>query len=180
MGMRATAMVLRLLILDVDGVLTGGELPYLDAGGEVKAFHVQDGTAIKLWRKTGGLTAILSGRNTEAVTRRAKDLGVDAVLQGVKDKIPAYEELAGRFSVGDEQIAVVGDDWMDVPLLERCGYGVAVANALPVVKRAAKYVTRRRGGEGVVAEVVERLLRRNGAWLDVIRQRGDETGRSVG
>lgn len=178
--MRATAMAIRLLILDVDGVLTSGQLPYLDAGGEVKSFHVQDGTSIKLWRKMSGLTAIISGRNTEAVARRAKDLGVDAVLQGVKNKVPAYVDLAERFSVGDEQIAVVGDDWMDVPLLERCGYGVAVANALPVVKRAAKYVTHRRGGEGVVAEVVERLLRVNGAWMDVIRQRGEEMGRSVG
>ncbi|HWL95112.1 MAG TPA: HAD hydrolase family protein [Phycisphaerae bacterium] len=159
---------IKLLILDVDGVLTSGELPYLDAGGEVKPFHVQDGAAIKLWKKWGGVVAIISGRNTPAVEKRAKDLGVQTVIQGVADKQGAYEQILADLGFNDMETAAVGDEWLDIPLIQRCGYGIAVANALPVVKRMARYVTRRRGGEGVAAEVVERLLRHNGVWNDVV------------
>ncbi|MBX3394530.1 MAG: HAD hydrolase family protein [Phycisphaerae bacterium] len=159
---------IRLLLLDVDGVLTTGELPYLDAGNELKAFHVQDGTAIKLWKRCGGLVGIVSGRDTPAVTKRAKDLGIDAVYLGVADKLPAYEAMLSQCAVEEDSVCVVGDDWMDLGPMRRCGYPVAVANALPIVKRAARFVTRRSGGRGALAEVVERLLRLNGKWIDVV------------
>lgn len=161
---------IRLLILDVDGVLTTGELPYLDAGSELKAFHVQDGSALKLWRTMGGQVAIITGRDTPAVARRAKDLEIETVLQGVKNKLSAYEGVRQKLGFEDAEIAMVGDDWLDLAPMRRCGMPIAVANALPLVKRAAQYITRRPGGHGAIAEVVERLLRRNGKWSDVVSQ----------
>jgi 3-deoxy-D-manno-octulosonate 8-phosphate phosphatase (KDO 8-P phosphatase) len=155
---------IKLLILDVDGVLTGGELPYDAKGNETKTFYVQDGGAVRLWGRFGGIAAIISGRRSPAVDARAKDLGISFVLQDVADKLPAYEALCRRAAVDDEQVCFVGDDLLDVPPMRRCGFAIATANALPAVKRAARYVTRRRGGQGAVAEAVERLLRHNGDW----------------
>ncbi|MFQ5430368.1 MAG: KdsC family phosphatase [Phycisphaerae bacterium] len=163
---------IKLLILDVDGVLTSGALPY-DASDDIsKTFHVQDGTAVRLWHDTGGLAAIISGRQAEGVERRAKDLGINIVVQGVSDKLPAYDAVRSRADAEDDAVAVIGDDLLDLPLMRRCGYPIAVENAVPRVKRAARYVTRRRGGEGAIAEAVERLLRLNGTWHRVMERRG--------
>ncbi|MBN2563540.1 MAG: HAD hydrolase family protein [Phycisphaerae bacterium] len=155
---------IRLLILDVDGVLTTGELPYCAAGSEVKVFHVQDGGAIRLWQAAGGVVAVISGRESPAVAARAKDLGIDFVAQGVVDKLPAYEAACREVGLTDAEVSVVGDDLPDLPPMRRCGYPIAVANAVPLVKRAARHVTQRRGGEGAVAEAIERLLRHDGMW----------------
>lgn len=154
--------MIRLIILDVDGVLTTGALPYTAAGSEEKTFFVQDGGAIRLWQKAGGRVALVSGRQSPAVEARARELGIEPVLQGVLDKLPAYESICCSLDVRDEEACFIGDDALDVPPMRRCGYPVAVANALPIVKRAARYVTRRRGGEGAVAEAIERLMRHNG------------------
>jgi 3-deoxy-D-manno-octulosonate 8-phosphate phosphatase (KDO 8-P phosphatase) len=161
-----------LLILDVDGVLTDGGLPYSADGNEIMHFHVQDGGAIRLWQRMGGVVALLSGRTSPAVAARAKDLGISLVLQGVADKLPAYEELCRTVGFTDTRVCVMGDDLLDVPPMQRCGYSVAPSNALPVVKRVATYVTRQRGGAGAVAEAVERLLRLNGTWSAAMRQTG--------
>ncbi|MEK6644804.1 MAG: HAD hydrolase family protein [Planctomycetota bacterium] len=161
-----------LLILDVDGVLTDGGLPYSADGNEIKHFHVQDGGAIRLWQRMGGVVALLSGRTSPAVVARARDLGISLVLQGVADKLPAYEELCRKAGVTDARVCVMGDDLLDLPPMQRSGYSIAPSNALPVVKRVATYVTRRCGGAGAVAEAVERLLRRNGTWSAAMRQTG--------
>jgi 3-deoxy-D-manno-octulosonate 8-phosphate phosphatase (KDO 8-P phosphatase) len=155
---------IKLLILDVDGVLTSGELPYDADGNEIKTFYVQDGGAIRLWQTCGGTAAILSGRQSPAVIARAKDLGINFVIQGVADKLPAYEGLCRQAGASDQETAFIGDDFLDLPPMRRCGYPIAPANAVPMVKRAARYVTRRPGGRGAVAEAVERLLRHNGTW----------------
>ncbi len=152
---------IKLLILDVDGVLTDGGLPYSADGNEIKVFNVQDGGAIRAWQAGGGLTAIVSGRESPAVDRRAKDLGIAYVQQSVARKLPAYEALCRRLGVTDHEVCVVGDDLPDLEAMMRCGCPVAVANAVPAVKRIARHVTRRRGGDGAVAEVVRRLLRHN-------------------
>jgi 3-deoxy-D-manno-octulosonate 8-phosphate phosphatase (KDO 8-P phosphatase) len=162
--------MIKLLILDVDGVLTTGALPYDADGNEVKTFHVQDGGAIRLWQRAGGAVAIVSGRSSPAVDARAKDLGIETVVQGVADKGPAYASICQTHGVSDAEVAVVGDDLVDLPMMRRCGYPIAVDNAAALVKRAARYVTRRRGGEGAVVEAVERLLRINGAWAETTRQ----------
>jgi 3-deoxy-D-manno-octulosonate 8-phosphate phosphatase (KDO 8-P phosphatase) len=161
---------IKLLILDVDGVLTTGGLPYEARGNEIKVFHVQDGAAIRRWQAAGGLVAIISGRQSPAVMSRAKDLGIAHVEQGVTDKLPVYEETCALTGVCEEEVAFVGDDLMDLAPMQRCGYPVAVANAVPQVKRAARFITRRRGGEGAVGEAIERLMRHNGVWPEVLRR----------
>jgi len=157
-----------LLILDVDGVLTDGGLPYDQNGNLVKEFNVQDGGAVRLWQHFGGKTAIISGRTSPAVTRRAADLGVTALAQGVFEKLPIYEKFRDEAGVTDQQVAYVGDDLIDIPPMRRCGYPIAVANARPQVKRAARYVTRRPGGGAAVVEAIDRLLRHNGRWGDLL------------
>lgn len=163
---------IKLLILDVDGVLTDGGLPYSADGSASKQFFVQDGGAMRLWQRMGGTISILSGRQSPAVETRAKDLGISLVMQGIADKLAACDELCRRAGVTDAQTCVMGDDLIDMPPMKRCGFAIAPANALPVVKRAAHYVTRRAGGEGAVAEAIERLLRRNGSWSAALRQSG--------
>lgn len=153
--------VIKLLILDVDGVLTSGELSYDDRGCLTKTFHVQDGGAIRLWQKAGGQVAIISGRASAAVTERARELQIDMVFQGAGDKLPAFEAFSRQAGVSDAETCFVGDDLLDIPPMRRCGYPIAVANAVPRVKREAKYITDRRGGDGAIAEVVHRLLRHN-------------------
>ena len=151
--------------------MTTGALTYCAAGNEEKTFYVQDGGAIALWKKAGGTVAIISGRKSEAVEARARDLGIATVVQGVLDKIPVYETICRQAGVSDDQVSFVGDALLDLEPMRRCGYPVAVANALPRVKRVARYVTRRHGGQGAVAEAVERLLRHNGSWPEVSARR---------
>lgn len=158
--------MIKLLILDVDGVLTSGALPYDVEGSHQKTFHVQDGIAMRLWQAQGGQIAILSGREAPAVNARAEDLGVSTVVQGVPEKLPAYETICRQAGVREQEVAVVGDDLPDLALLRRCGFPIAVDNAHRFAKRLATYVTRRAGGEGAIAEAVERLLRYNGTHQD--------------
>ena len=154
----------RLLILDVDGVLTDGCVVPVSDGLSTKAFCVQDGCAIKLWQKCDGKVAILSGRSEEAVTRRAHELGIEWVHTGVKDKVAAYKAILVAAGCDDSVAAYIGDDLPDLGPMARCGFPVAVANAVPAVKRVALYVTRRPGGHGAAAEVVELLLRKQKRW----------------
>lgn len=158
-----------LLVLDVDGVMTDGGIFLSESGFEAKAFHVQDGHAIKLWQRSGRRAAILSGRRSEVVIRRAAELGVEDVEQGSEDKGAAYGRLLERQGVADAAVCYVGDDLPDLPPMRRCAFPVAVANAAPAVKRAAQYITRRTGGGGAIAEVVELLLRKQGCWPSMER-----------
>ena len=152
------------MILDIDGVLTDGTIT-TDAEGEpFKVFHTQDGCAIKLWQRQGGQVALLSGREAPAIRRRAADLGIEHVHTGVSDKLPVYETILRETGCEDAVVAVVGDDLPDLGPMNRCAFPVAVANATPTTKRAAAYITRRRGGAGAVAEVIELLLRKRGRW----------------
>ncbi len=153
-----------MLVLDVDGVLTDGRLPFDAQGSVAKTFYVQDGAALACWRQAGGALALISGRRSEATTRRAEELGAASVEQGVADKIAAFRNLCERQAVDPRACCFVGDDWPDLGPMNACGYPIAVANAIPAVKRAAAYVTRRAGGGGAVAEVVEHLMRRLGRW----------------
>lgn len=161
---------IRLLILDVDGVLTAGELPYEAAGNIEKVFYVQDGGAIRNWQRMGGQMAIISGRTSPAVTTRAKDLGVTHLHMAVTDKLPVFEALTTETGIAPSETAFMGDDLLDLAPMRRCGYPIAPANAVPIVKRAARYVTRRPGGAGAVHEAIERLMRLNGWWGELMRQ----------
>jgi len=162
----------KLLILDVDGVLTDGRISvgrpgFLGSGGDdesAKWFHVHDGCAIKIWKRSGGKVAILSGREGRDVARRAVELGVDCVKLGVADKLAAYDAILASVDCVDAGVAYVGDDLPDLGPMSRCVWPVAVADAVPAVKRAAQYVTRRAGGCGAVAEVIELILRKQKRW----------------
>ena len=160
----ARAAAVELLLLDVDGVLTDGRIVYADDGTELKQFHVRDGSGLKLWHAAGKRSAIVSGRKSGAVERRAAELGIRPVLQGRDDKPAALAEVLAATGLRPEQVCAVGDDLPDVPVLRRCGLAVAVADACPEARAAAHLVTAAGGGRGAVREAVEWLLKLQGAW----------------
>jgi 3-deoxy-D-manno-octulosonate 8-phosphate phosphatase (KDO 8-P phosphatase) len=149
---------IRLLVLDVDGVLTDGRL-YLSASGEeFKVFHVRDGSGIVAVRRAGIEVAIISGRDCGAVVRRAEELGIRHVRQGVADKGADLDALLGELGIAADEAACVGDDTPDAPLLQRAGLAIGVADAHPALLAAAHWVTQAKGGRGAVREVCDLLL----------------------
>jgi 3-deoxy-D-manno-octulosonate 8-phosphate phosphatase (KDO 8-P phosphatase) len=163
-ALRQRCAAIELLLLDVDGVLTDGGIIYGDAGGEWKVFHVRDGSGLKIWHAAGKRSAVISGRISRTVEVRAAELAVSLVLQGVADKMPAYQRLLAEMGVLSEQVCFVGDDVPDLPILRNCGLAVAVADACPEVRLAAHYVTASAGGRGAVRETVELVLRCQNRW----------------
>ena len=157
----------KFLILDVDGVMTDGRLFYHDDGTESKAFDVRDGHGIKMLRQAGIETAIISGRNTPSVEKRAADLGITEVTQGVRDKVPILEKHLGEKGLKPEQVAFVGDDVVDLSIMNRVGFAVAVADASEFLFDTAHYVTLAPGGRGAVREVAELILGVQGLWNKV-------------
>ena len=160
---------IELLLLDIDGVLTAGGIVQCAAEdgsslAEWKEFHVRDGLGLALWRKAGKQAVMMSGRVSPVVQRRAAELGIGEVLQGVVDKGSAVRELLKRRGLAAEQTAFVGDDLIDVPALQLVGLAVAVADACPDALAVAHYITHRPGGHGAVREVIERILRCQGLW----------------
>jgi 3-deoxy-D-manno-octulosonate 8-phosphate phosphatase (KDO 8-P phosphatase) len=153
-----------LLILDVDGVLTDGRLVYGPAGEETKVFYVRDGHAIVAARAAGLDVAVISGRSSPAVSRRLEDLGVREVHQGVRDKVALLPDLCSRRGVAPGDVAFMGDDLQDLPLLTRVGLALAPADAVHEVRRVAHWISRLPGGSGAVREAVEWLLKARGAW----------------
>ncbi len=162
------AAAIRLLVLDVDGVLTDGRIVYSDAGDELKRFHVRDGTGLNVWRSLGLRAAVISGRTSKAVERRAKELGLDPVLLGRNDKGLALDEVLAYHALSAAEVCAVGDDLQDLPVLKACGIGVAVADAAAEVRAAADHTTTTKGGAGAVREVIEWLLTLRGEWAGVV------------
>ena len=162
---------IRWIILDVDGVLTDGDITYAAEGGqvtaEIKAFHVRDGSGLKSWHRAGFHSAIITGRSSSIVAHRAGELGVSRVYQGASDKMPSLLTLVQEQGIEPSAICYVGDDEPDVPLLERVGLAVAVADACPSARAVAHYVTMASGGRGAVREVIERILRCQGKMANV-------------
>ncbi|UCB52443.1 MAG: HAD-IIIA family hydrolase [Candidatus Zixiibacteriota bacterium] len=156
------AKKVRLLILDVDGVLTDNGIYLDDRGIESKRFNVIDGVGIRLAQKAGVEVALISGRPSKATRFRASQLKIKHVSLGQPDKVKAYEKLKRTLKVKDDQIAYMGDDLLDVPVLRRVGLPICVRNANPEVKRFARLVTETRGGEGAVREVVDMILKAKG------------------
>jgi len=160
-----------LLILDVDGVLTDGRVTFGPDGPVERTFSVQDGCALKLWHEQGQRSALVSGRSSPVLEQRGRELGVTTVVQGADDKRAACERLLADWGADFARVCYVGDDLPDLGPMARAGLPVAVGNAVPAVKQAAEYVTRHRGGDGAVAEVVERLLRKQRRWPSVALER---------
>jgi 3-deoxy-D-manno-octulosonate 8-phosphate phosphatase (KDO 8-P phosphatase) len=147
-----------LLVLDVDGVLTDGRLYFSALGEEMKSFHVRDGAGIVAVMRAGLQVAVISGRDFKAVDHRMRELGITLVRQGVKDKLPALEQILDHTSLTFDQVACVGDDTADVPLLAAARLAVAVADAHSTAKQAAHWITAAPGGCGAVREVCDLLL----------------------
>jgi len=164
------AAAIRLVVMDCDGVLTDGRAFYGSDGFEAVAFNVKDGSGIKYLHRSGIRTAILSGRNVEAVRTRADVLGIELVEQGAKVKIDAYERIIAQAGVTDGEVAYIGDDLPDIPVMRRAGLAVAVTDAAPEVIAAADLVTRRRGGKGAVRELAEFILRAQGKWEKILER----------
>ncbi len=164
---------IELLVLDVDGVLTDGHIVLTPAGEEIKSFHVRDGSGMKYWKRAGGKLAIISGRGSYAVVRRARDLEVDVIRVNAKDKLPAYREILAELNVSPDHVAVMGDDLPDLPLMSHCALPIAVADAVEEVRAAAAYVTHLPGGHGCVREVIDMILHQSGRW-DAILARYQE------
>lgn len=166
-SLSARAARIELLLLDVDGVLTDGSILYGEVG-EWKRFHVRDGSGLKFWRESGKRAAILSGRTSAAVSRRAVELGISPVIQGRSEKRPAFEELLAGAGLAADQVCAIGDDLPDVPVLTRCGLAIAVADACAEAKAVADYVTAVPGGHGAVRDAIEWLMKLQGTWAGVL------------
>ena len=155
---------IRLLVMDVDGVLTGGEIALLSNGAEMRLFNSQDGVGLMVAHLAGLQTALITGRATEAVRKRAEEVRITHLVMGTFQKLPPLQELCGQLGLTLDAVAYIGDDVPDIPPMKRVGFAVAVANAVDEVKRVAHYITQRRGGEGAVREVVELILKAQGKW----------------
>jgi 3-deoxy-D-manno-octulosonate 8-phosphate phosphatase (KDO 8-P phosphatase) len=163
---------IRCLCLDVDGVLTDGRLYVDDDGRTTRAFHIHDGLALRAFQQLGGVVVICTGKRSGAVAARARELEIEHVIQGSADKLADLQAWLDQHGLRLEQVAAVGDDLPDLPVLQRCGLPIAVANAVDEVKAAARYVTQRAGGDGAVREAVEYILRSSGRWNEVLAQFG--------
>ena len=159
---------IRVVAMDVDGVLTDGRIIIDGNGLESKNFDVQDGFGIVFLKKCGIKTAIISARDSAVVAHRARDLKIDKSWVGVYPKISAYESLLKEFEVSDQEVCFIGDDLADLCIMKRCGVSIAVANAVFEVKQIADYVTTHRGGAGGVREAVELILKTQGHWSPLL------------
>jgi 3-deoxy-D-manno-octulosonate 8-phosphate phosphatase (KDO 8-P phosphatase) len=159
---------IKLLLMDCDGVLTDGRLWLLENGDEHKSFHTHDGLGLSLFHRAGLKSGIISGRRSQALERRAGELGVEFLRQGEEEKVSAFEGVLRQAGVTENEVAFVGDDLTDIPLMRRVELAVAVADAVAETRAAAHYVTQAQGGRGAVREVIEMILKSQGRWNDLI------------
>ncbi len=157
------AKKIKLLLLDVDGVMTDGSITLDSRGIETKSFHVRDGRGIKLVQKLGITVGIITGRSSEVVNIRARELAITEVHQGAQDKLQVYEALLAKYGLRDEQVAYIGDDDIDLEVLKRAGLAVTVSDADPSMKRSIHMVTKAAGGRGAVRECINLILKSRGA-----------------
>ena len=161
---------IRLILSDVDGVLTNGGIVFDNQGIETKRFFVRDGLGIALWRRAGYQYGILTGRTSHIVKVRADELGVDVVRQGFEDKLPIAKEIIEQLGLTAEQVCYIGDDLPDLPIIRLVGLGVAVADATADVRQSADYVTKASGGHGAVREIIEIILKAQRRWDSLIQR----------
>jgi 3-deoxy-D-manno-octulosonate 8-phosphate phosphatase (KDO 8-P phosphatase) len=161
---------IRLLILDVDGVLTDGRIIMDDEGKETKHFNVKDGHGIKMLMRYGIDVVLLTGRKSKVVEHRARDLGITEVHQGIHNKVEIFSEILGKRTLESNHVAFIGDDVVDIPLLKKVGFSVAVADATEEVIKSVDYITAKKGGDGAVREVCDLILRCQDKWKEVIQR----------
>jgi 3-deoxy-D-manno-octulosonate 8-phosphate phosphatase (KDO 8-P phosphatase) len=161
-ALRSKAKKIKMLLLDVDGVLTDGRIILDNQGNELKAFHVRDGHGIKLAQRADMIIGIITGRKSEVVNVRARELGIEEVHQGAQDKIRVYEDILARYRLKDSEVAFVGDDIVDAGIFRKVGLAVTVSDADPAVHPFADMTTRAAGGRGAVRELINFLLESQG------------------
>ncbi|MCA8977675.1 MAG: HAD hydrolase family protein [Planctomycetes bacterium] len=169
---QATLADIRMLLLDVDGVLTDGRIWFDAAGTECKSFHVHDAAGMFYWHRSGGLSGFLSGRGGDVVERRARDLKITDVMLWRLDKKEAFAEMLDRQGLEPRQVAYMGDDLLDLPVLRAAGFAATVPEARAELAEAVHFVTSRSAGFGAARDVIEVLLQARGAWADVLRHEG--------
>jgi len=169
-GVKRRAQAIRVLLMDCDGVLTDGRIILLPEGDDIKLFDAHDGQGLKLAARAGLRTGVITVRYSRTLERRAAEVSVHHLYQGVERKIEAYERILRDEGARDDEIAYIGDDLPDLPLMRRAGLAIAVANAVEDVKRAAHYVTHREGGRGAVREAIELILKAQGKWEQVLAE----------
>ena len=162
---------IKMVVMDVDGVLTDGQILLDDRGVETQVFDVQDGSGIIYLQRAGIKTAIITGRNVKATRHRTKQLMITEVHQDAGKKTKSLEKILCKYKISANQICYVGDDLPDIPVMKRVGYAVAVRNARPEVKRHAHYITKLPGGRGAIRELAEKILKAQGKWQTLIMPR---------
>ena len=163
------AKKIKLLILDVDGTMTSGVIYYSSNGSEMRGFHVQDGLGLKLLRQSGIAVAVISAKNSDSIRKRLADLKIEHIYLGQENKLPAYEELKQKLNLQDDQIAYMGDDLPDLPLMRRAGFAISVPNASDIMHQHADYICNRKAGKGAVREACEVIMHAQGK-LDLMIQ----------
>lgn len=166
----ALARKIKLIICDVDGVLTAGGIIYDNSGNELKIFNVKDGQIMKLLRNSGLKVGAITGRASDVVRNRMEEMGMDFHYHGIKDKLRQYEEIKQEWGFADEEVAFMGDDIIDIPILQRCGLPVSPGDAKPYVQQYARLVTQARGGEGVLREIGDFILAARGEFEQALQQ----------
>ena len=161
---------IELVLADVDGVLTAGQIVFNNQGIEAKQFHIRDGLGIKLWQRAGYRFGLITGRSSHIVKIRAGELGIEIVRQTAEDKLPVALEILQQLGLQPNQTCYIGDDLPDLPVMRAVGLGVAVADACAEVRQAAHHVTQLRGGEGAVRETIEVILKAQRRWNDLIQK----------
>jgi 3-deoxy-D-manno-octulosonate 8-phosphate phosphatase (KDO 8-P phosphatase) len=164
----ALARGVRLLLFDVDGVLTDGRILLHADGSESKTYHIRDGTGLVLARRSGLLTGLLSARTSASTLERARQLAIPIVRQGASDKLTAYQEILAEQGLTDRDVAFMGDDVQDLPVLMRVGLSCAPADAVPEVRARVRWISTLGGGAGAVRELIEIVLRAQGTWQDLV------------
>ncbi len=168
LSLKERVQPIKMIVLDVDGVLTDGQLFFSREGETMKAFHTQDGLGISLAHRAGIETAILTGRASEMVRLRGEELQIGDIYQGRADKVESMQELLDKHRLAVSQICYVGDDLNDLPLLLQVGLACTVANAVPEVKAVSHFVTSRSGGRGAVRQIIEMILQLQGKWESIV------------
>ncbi len=166
----AKAEPLRLLLLDVDGVLTDGSLLYSENGVETKSFNTQDGLGIRLVQKAGVDVGIITARTSDLVRQRAEELGMKYIFQGIGRKLESYKEIIRQAGLQPYQVCYMGDDWIDLALLSRVGLAACPANSVAEVKDACHFISSRSGGHGAIREVCDLIVRAKGAYANLLQQ----------
>ncbi|MDO4585102.1 MAG: HAD hydrolase family protein [Planctomycetia bacterium] len=164
MDLQKRASGIEMILSDVDGVLTDGRLIFDALGNEIKCFHAHDGLGIRIWMDKGYRFGFITRRCTEVVRRRAEELRIDEVFQGVSDKSTLLEEICHKYSIRPDQVAFIGDDLVDYKIMRLVGFAAAPHNAVEEIQKIAHLVTRQPGGQGAVREVIEFLLKSRGEW----------------